>query len=216
MISLVSCGIGDVLSLLRIWLLSFNSSAKVTILTSWSSVTQSGIVQTCVRLSKTSELSVSSLFQNGTATLLSMYWLCANVSLVFSTSELPAFVIASQLHIRYKIREWQLVYLNLHDLLYNHLDFLHDRHLGGPVHGDFESCNLLTSASSSGDLSTSFSSTSRTSSVSSFFSACCNSFSARTDLSPLSLTWEHELVQLDNSHRILRFSDSSFSHCSNN
>ena len=44
-----------------------SSSAKVALLTSWSSAKQSGIVQTRVRPAETSELSVTSLFQHGTA-----------------------------------------------------------------------------------------------------------------------------------------------------
>ena len=44
--------------------------------------------------------------------------LCGNLLLVFSTFELPAIVIASQLHIRHLIRELQLVYLNLLDLMF--------------------------------------------------------------------------------------------------
>ena len=58
--------------------------------------------------------------------------------LVFSTSELPAIVIASRLLIRQLIRELQLVYLNLLDLVDNHLDVLHDHLLGGPFNGDFD------------------------------------------------------------------------------
>ena len=56
---------------------------------------------------------------------------------MFSTSELLAIVIASQLLIRHLIWELQLVYLNLLDLLDNLVDVLHDHVLGGPLHGDF-------------------------------------------------------------------------------
>ena len=64
--------------------------------------------------------------------------MCGNLSLVFSTSKSRAVVIASQLLIRHLIRELQLEYLNLLDLLDYHLDVLHDHLLGGPFHGDFD------------------------------------------------------------------------------
>ena len=142
MISLVSCDIGDVLSLLRIVVAKdslrcrpSSSSAKVALLTSWPSATQSGIVQTRVRPAETSELSVTSLFQHGTARS------CRCTGSVWKpliTSESPAIVIASQLLIRHLVRELQLVYLNLLDLLDYHLDVLHDHLLGGPFYGDFD------------------------------------------------------------------------------
>ena len=101
-----------------------NSSTEIT-LTSWSSATQSGIVRTRVRPAETSELSVTSLFQHGTT----------------PSCPLPNHrqsVIASQLLIRHLLRELQLVYLNLLDLLDYHLDVLHNHLPGGPFHRDFD------------------------------------------------------------------------------
>ena len=122
MISLVSCGIGDVLSLLRICLKdSFpyrpsNSSAKVALLTSWSSTTQSGILQILLRSSETSELSVICDFTVSTrdSTLLSMYWICVETSHwcspLLSHQQSSLRLNCSSRHL---IRELQLVYLNL-------------------------------------------------------------------------------------------------------
>ena len=107
---------------------------------------------------------------------------------MFSTSELPAIVIASQLLIRHLIRELQLVYLNLLDLLDYHLDVLHDHLLGGPFHGDFDFYDLLmTSSASSGDVSTSLSSTRGTSSL--WRNPC--SFQPAVTLSQLELICHH-------------------------
>ena len=108
---------------------------------------------------------------------------------MFSTSKSPAVVIASQLLIRHLIRELQLVYLNLLDLLDYHLDVLHDHLLGGPFHGDFDRFYdlLMTSSSSSGDFSTSFSSTRGTSSV--WRNPC--SFQPAVTLSQLELICHH-------------------------
>ena len=135
---------------------------RVALLTSWSSATQSGIVQTFVRPSKNSQLSVTSLCQHGTARSCQCTGSVWKPLTGVLTSELPANVIASQLLIRHLIRKFQLVYLNLLDLLDNHLDVLHDHLLGMEISIDF--CNLLMTPSS-GDFSTSFSSTPWTSCV---------------------------------------------------
>ena len=74
----------------------------------------------------------------GQHALVDVLDLRGNLSLEVSTSETPPIVIASQLLIRHLIRELQLVYLNLLDLLDYHLDVLHDHLLGGPFHGDFD------------------------------------------------------------------------------
>ena len=147
---------------------------------------------------------------SGQHPLVDVLDLCGNLSLVFTTSGLPAIVIASELLTRHLVRAWQLVYLNLLDLLDNHLDVLTITSLvvlSMETSSDF--CNLLIiSSSSQRDFSTSFSSTPGTSSV--WPNSC--SFQPAVTLSQLELICHHfhQLGNTSFSNVITRigFSDS--------
>ena len=97
-----NCEIVDPFSLMNLWELSRIATATETICSMCCTIGNSSVFL----------LVLATWDSNDFVDVLD---LCENRTIVFSTSESQAFVIATQLHIHHLIRELQLVYINLLD-----------------------------------------------------------------------------------------------------